>query len=277
MCRKRKYSLVLENHSKLNKVFSLNLSPAAIVLICSGIPLSALFLAFLLFAFTPVGNIVSRGSHSLSDIEIERYIGRIDSLQRRLDADKVYIDNIRSLMDPSRPVRSDSLTAALPPLSSELLTPVSKRERNFVARISAAQRKSGRLLASDPARTLAFTSPVDVAVMDKESANSGIARFRITSDADIYAIADGRVVEKYYSASGDGFVILVQHPKGFISRYTSPGNPLVDIGDWVSAGQAMIVPSGISSHGYLLLEIWHDGDRLIPEDFLDSYFFSSNI
>lgn len=275
MGQKRKYSLILENRSKLAGVFSWNLSRAGIWGLVAALFLCPFLLGILLMALTPLGNFLPSGRSSEDDIRAEMALARIDSLQKRLEIDRLYMENIHHIMDPDANHNVDSVSSAAVTVSPASIIPVSRRERNFVKKISTRERSAGRLLASDPARNLAFTPPLDGSPMDKNSRNTGVARFRVPVNADIYAIADGRVVEKYYSSSG--FVLIVQHPKGYISRYTFNGSPLVDVGDWVSAGQSMSVPSRYASPGLLLLELWHDGDRLMPEDFLDSYFFSSSI
>lgn len=270
MRQKRRYILSLENRGKLSSVFSLKFSRAGLLWLCAGIVLLILTVSLLLVALTPLGRLLSASRGGDDAGRVNALISTVDSLKARCDARDVYLANLRSLLDPDRRERSDSLTSAVSIVPADSLLPPSSRERSFVSMISARERRSGTLLANDARYVLSFSSPAPGATISKASKGTGKLVFLVPLESDVYAVADGRVVEKYYSASSGGFVMLVQHGRGYVSRYAGLPNPLVDVGDMVGAGQAVSSSVNRPGRGSVTLEMWHDGDRLLPELFINS-------
>ena len=273
---KKKYTLTLENRSKLDTIFRWRTSRTGMILCFILLFFIALTAVSVLIVFSPLGHWLSGRYGNQYQVGVEKSIARIDSLNSTLEAQATYIANLRNVLNPGRNEERDSLTAAMSVVSSDSLISASPREMNFVGKISNRERRAGKLLANDPVMNIAFIPPVTGVVMSEESKGSGVARFSVPVGADIYAVGDGRVVEKYFSARSAGFVVVIQHPKGYISRYSGLGNPVSDIGDWVSAGQAIAMNTTKIPSPCFNLEIWHDGYRLLPEDFIYSRFFSSD-
>jgi len=94
---------------------------------------------------------------------------------------------------------------------------------------------------------------------------------------DIYATADGQVItvvdhlfdrNKEKNDEGFGNYIAIYHPQGFYtySAHIRTDSALVEVGDWVTAGQpiAQVASSGNSTDPHLHLEIWYPGVLVDP-------------
>lgn len=97
----------------------------------------------------------------------------------------------------------------------------------------------------------------------------------LNENEPIKAVAEGIVIFSEWTAD-TGYVIIVEHPNGFLSTYKHNASLSKGQGEIVSAGEVIATAgdTGEYSTGYHLhFELWSDGFPMNPENFID---FSSN-
>ena len=88
--------------------------------------------------------------------------------------------------------------------------------------------------------------------------------------AGVLAVADGCVVDRTYDSAEGTYSLTVQSKRGFLTRYSHLGVPLVDKGEMVLAGQCMSLASErqTARNRVIGVEMWRDGTRLIPGNYV---------
>lgn len=97
----------------------------------------------------------------------------------------------------------------------------------------------------------------------------------LKENAPIKAVAEGVVIFSEWTAD-TGYVIIIEHPNGFLSSYKHNASLSKNQGDRVRAGEVIATAgdTGEYSTGYHLhFELWSDGFPMNPENFID---FSPN-
>ncbi|MDE5868698.1 MAG: M23 family metallopeptidase, partial [Muribaculaceae bacterium] len=156
------------------------------------------------------------------------------------------------------------------PLSNDSLIAPSSRERSFVAKMEEQERFNISVLAPLAANGMIFSDISDTGIFSSSSKEKEIGEVLLPSDASITAIAEGTVIESFHSNRDKGYVIIIQHPKGFVSRYSAIGKPLVTPGEDVESGQmiASLPPADKTGKRNIYIRMWHNGLPLIPYKFI---------
>ncbi|MDE6072434.1 MAG: M23 family metallopeptidase, partial [Muribaculaceae bacterium] len=94
----------------------------------------------------------------------------------------------------------------------------------------------------------------------------------LAADEAVKNVADGSVLATYYSAGERGYVVIVQHAKGFVTRISHIASPMVSTGDAVQAGQILGASPLPDAKGQRYVEVmmWHNGLPLIPYNYIGS-------
>jgi murein DD-endopeptidase MepM/ murein hydrolase activator NlpD len=88
--------------------------------------------------------------------------------------------------------------------------------------------------------------------------------------APVRVIADGVVLHAEWTLNY-GFVVIVQHTRGFVTVYKHMDSPLVLVGDFVQKGAilASVSNSGLLSSGpHVHFELWRNGQPVDPVSYL---------
>lgn len=196
---------------------------------------------------------------------------RLDSLMRVYETNQAYIDNFLRVTDTER-LKGD--TATLDSVSNELtvdsLMNPSKRESKFVNEMEDRERFNISVLAPLAAESMLFFPVNGDGIFTKESRDKEQGIVILPREESVQCAADGSVIALYYSAPDRGYVIVIQHNKGFVTSYSHVGTPFVSIGDYVNAGQVISLSSAPDSKGVRKfgIRLWHNGLPLIPFDYL---------
>ena len=111
----------------------------------------------------------------------------------------------------------------------------------------------------------------DESVISKASKGKRKAEIILAKGSTVAAIADGRVISVSQSVrEGGGSAVIIQHPKGFLSRCSRLGSVLVEVGDEVSGGQIIAVQNTTNAlkEEIVSVELWHNGTPLSPSDYI---------
>lgn len=269
---RKRIRIKIEDESRLHDIFSMSVSRSGIILAALTFFLISIGLGIMIVMATPLKTLLPGYLKKSERIATTSGILRLDSLKEQFSDNQAYIDNLLKITDISRePDDSLSYSRQLPAgLSSDSLPRASAKEKEFVSMMRRRERYNISVLAPLAADGIMFVPPVENAVFLESSKGDYTAELAVSPTAPVGAIADGTVLAAYYSPSEGGFAVIIQHERGFISRYAHLGMPAVDVGDIVYAAQAIAAPN--SSQGRdrasITLRIWHNGQPLRPFDYI---------
>lgn len=198
---------------------------------------------------------------------------RLDSLVRVYEVNEAYITGILNALNPPEniePVNRGERKYS--PLSSDSLIPPSDVEKNFMERIRERDKYNISYASPAAAQTMMFGSVNNAAIITEESKDKYQTEIILPHGAPVSTIAEGKVISVASSPkTSGGYEVIIQHPKGFLSKSSRLSNLMVRPGDRVTAGQ--IIAGGTSTAGvkdnHIIFELWHDGDPLIPSRYLN--------
>ena len=194
---------------------------------------------------------------------------RLDSLHNAFLNNERYIDNVMEILE-GRPISPDT-AARIPSSGSDSLLPPSVEERRFVSLIRDREKYNVSVIAPLTAESMMFNPINDESVISKASKGKRKAEIILAKGSTVAAIADGRVISVSQSVrEGGGSAVIIQHPKGFLSRCSRLGSVLVEVGDEVSGGQIIAVQNTTNAlkEEIVSVELWHNGTPLSPSDYI---------
>ncbi|MDE5807808.1 MAG: M23 family metallopeptidase, partial [Muribaculaceae bacterium] len=202
----------------------------------------------------------------------EENLLRLDSLRNVYETNQRFIDNYLRITDTDRfPLDSTILNKAdsLPKITDSLMLP-SKRESMFVAKMEEQERFNISVLAPLAADGMLFSNISDSGIFTSASKDSEVGEVILPEDASLLCVSDGTVIACYYSHQEKGYVIIIQHQRGFASRYSHVGNPLVVMDEDVEAGQIIASPPSPDNSGKrtAYIRMWHNGLPIVPYRFI---------
>lgn len=269
--RRHSFRLTVSDASRLRKVAQLTL-PAwqwgilalALIIILFGI-------FWCILAFTPARRLVPGYPRRDARATAMENIMRLDSLQRAYEQNQAFLKNISTIFNTDRiPTDSAALTPNPTPMNVDSLMKRSREETLFIKMMDEREKYNISILAPLAAEGMMFTPLCEEAVVTDASRGSRVAIVAVTADKPVGSVAEGTVLDTYFSPADGGYVVITQHAKGFVSRIGRLGAPLVERGDKVESGQIIAFPSaGKGKIGTLVsLEMWRNGDPLIPAELL---------
>ena len=254
-----KYKITIEDESRLENVFQ---ASTTLFRWISAVALAVAFLlavGALMIVFSPAHYLLPGYLKDSERAATEEQHMRVDSLQTAFNTNAAFISNIMNIIngDISELRESAAVSEVTSPLSPDSLIPTSSEEMKFSSMMREREKYNISVIAPLAAESMMFSTINDDAVFSDDSKKSHKAKVIIPKGATVSAIADGTVVSVSQSIrEGGGTAVIIQHPKP---------------GDIVTAGQIIAIPSRNSARKaeIVYLELWHNGDRLIPFDYLD--------
>lgn len=223
---------------------------------------------YLIFAFTPLGNILPMRLDPSVRNEYLQLALRVDSMQQVSELNSRYAENLRALLIDSVATDIDETTtdtiATVPPIDS--LMAARAAERLMVERFEASERFNLSVLTPIVAEGMVFFPPVSGVDLRSNSPTPEMPStvISISPLTPISAIYYGTVVDSYFQA-GTGVTLTIQHPNGFISQYSGLGDVFVVKGGKVDSGQRI----GITGDkGIITFTMWRNGTPLDPADYI---------
>ncbi len=266
-----RYRLSLSDDSRLRLLVEMKMPIWQWILAIVAFVALSVLAAVLLLSLTPLRGMLPGYMAHEARLHTEESMLRLDSLQAEYELDRAYLDNIMNVLDTERtPTDSTKLVVNPRPMTADSLLSRSPEEDKFIKMMEQREKYNLSILAPLAAEGMMFNPLSDECVISEASRKSMVAEVIVTSGSPICAIADGMVVDSYFSPRDGGYVITVQHSNGFMSRVSHLGTPLAGRSDYVQAGQIIAFPpenSGRSSTR-VNLEIWRNSDRLIPAEVL---------
>lgn len=273
---KHRYQLIINNSSRLQTIWQVKFTPLRAIFALLITLIAATALAVIIIVFTPLKNLLPGYMKKDQRVDVISTMLLVDSLQMRYDRNQTYLENLRTVLDTDRAAH-DSSNTAHPNISDiDTLVVAGEQERAFVRKMEEKEKYNISIAAPLAAEGMIFTMPAAGAIISADTKQSKIATVIIPKDKGIDAISDGTVVDKYYDSQHRTYTIVIQHEKGFMTRYSHLGSPVVDRGMSVTAGQqiARQAQGGIANPELVYVEVWRHGIALIPSDYIRSFNYS---
>jgi len=274
--RLARYSLSLSDDSRLRRLAEVRMPLWQWIAACVVLTAFVFFMAGLLLAFTPMRRLMpGYMEEATRNLTVENMM-RLDSLQSAYEKDRAYVENILTVFDTDRePTDSASLVVNPKPMTADSVMARTPEEEKFIKMMEQREKYNISILAPLAAEGMMFNPLSDECTITEASRKKNVAEVVVASESPLSAIADGVVIDAYYSPSDGGNVLprwegeifgVWWHGKFVWSRISRLGNLLVGRGDLVQAGQIVAFPqtgSGRDS-SRVILEIWRNGDALVP-------------
>lgn len=267
----KRYRITLEDESSLDKKINLSArAPILLLILVACVIIAGAFGVFVL-ASTPMKNLLPGYLKESERTATEEQHLRLDSLVKVYEVNEAYISGILNALNPPETSGKQWIDKKPVPLSLDSLLPISDEERTFMENIRERDKYNINYASPAAAQTMRFGTLNKSAVISQGSIDNYVAEIIIPVGGPISTIAEGKVISVASSPKNSGgYEVIIQHPKGFLSKTGRLSHLLVRPGDKVAAGQ--IIASGSAHAGmkgnHILFELWHDGDPLIPARFL---------
>lgn len=269
----KKYRITLEDESSLEKRIDISTTTYWLLIVLIGIAVVAGAFGMFILAYTPMKSYLPGYLKESERTATEEQHIRLDSLSKVYEINEAYISSILNALNPSEKENIGTLIDHKPtPLSLDSLISASEEEKKFMENIRERDKYNITYTSPAAAQTMMFQSVNKSAVISDNSKNKYQVEIILPIGAPISTIADGKVISIASSPKvSGGYEVIIQHPKGFLSKTSRLSNLMVKPGDRVSAGQ--IIAGGTSSYGQkenlITFELWHDGDPLIPSQYIN--------
>lgn len=271
MKRHPKFHIKLENESNLTDLIDIKVSRWGLAGLIA-LSFAVIFLlAGITIMITPLKTLLPGYMKESQRSATEESILRLDSIQTAYQKNQAYIESVLRAFDTDRvPEDSIQLANEARAFSADSLLPASPAEKKFVSAMAERERFNISVLAPLAAEGMMFSPISDSGVFTAASKANTHGKVLMPIDEPVKSIADGSILASYYSPKDGGYVIVVQHSKGFVSRYEGLGNPVTSPGDMVLAGQVLAMGPRPNARGHRIAGImmWHNGVPLVPYDYI---------
>lgn len=279
MKTRSRYRLIFEDEGRLENIASVSASGpkwlVGVVVVSIIIMVIGALIAFLTPARRLLPGYLKESERSATEMQLMR----LDSLRMAYETNAAFIENLQFVLNPTLHKRDSVKT---PPYASRMLAdsllPTSHEEAKFAALMKEREKYNVSVVAPLAAESMMFTPVNAESVVSQSSRAEKKAEIILAAKSTVSAIADGTVIAVSQSLKDGGTVVIIQHPKGFLSRLSRLGAVLVEPGDIVTGGQIIALSNrGNARNGELInLEMWHNGNPLIPYEYIgdsnpDSY------
>lgn len=268
----RKYRLTVLDTTRLKNVVTVRYARWQIL------AAAVLFMSVIFAAGMITYRIIDRGEAGLPANQradrIEAIMG-VDSLVRQAQINQAYVDNVLEVLNTNRGATDvhgtytglDTTSIVNRPLlTADSLAERSGAEQALINRMEERDRYDVSALARVAADDVRFSPICSGAVQTAASRGALKARVVIPVGAMVASTTNGVVLDVYWSAAEHGYVVIVQQPQGFMTRYGALGDVLVHRGVEVNSGEAIAhapAASGVN-RGTVTVEMWHNGRPIKP-------------
>ena len=269
------YRLIIYNDSSIQTVWSIKLTPIKVLTIGSlGAVLLILFTTVII-AYTPLReNIPGYPSAKIRQQIIYNYM-LVDSLENEIKNRDNYFDKIKTLFQGDVP-EDESVSTESGLKSYDVKFKNSNADSIFKDKLIGEQSNlsiSKNLKKLPSIANIHFFTPLRGLITNKFNAKTEHLAVDIVGSPNsrISSVLDGTVVFAGWTMD-TGYSIYIQHENNIISAYKHNAELLKEIGDKVKAGDVIAIMGNsgeLTTGPHLHFELWHNGNALDPETYID--------
>jgi murein DD-endopeptidase MepM/ murein hydrolase activator NlpD len=275
---KEQYKLVILNDKTFEEKASFKASLWYLIIGTTAFAIILIFLTIYVISVTPLKEYLTGVTEVNSKRDIINTYSKVDSLERLVDANKIYLENLQAVINGeiidekiNKPtdskIKADSVKLNQKISKEEIeLRKLIESESKFD--LSAKDTKTKRGIAS-----FSFFSPLKGSITSKFSPADQHYAIDIAArkNQNISATLDGTVVFSNFTPE-TGYVISIQHANNILSFYKHCSVLLKKVGSFVRAGEviAIVGDTGEYSTGpHLHFELWINGAAVNPENYMN--------
>ena len=268
-----KYRLVVLNEDSFEERFSFKLNRLNVFVFGGVFTLLLIGITAFIMAFTPFREYIPGYSSSALKKQASDLVYKVDSLEQQLTVNDIYIQNIQKVLTgkiEDISINKDSIIEQMriedidlqPSETDSIFRQEIEREDRFSVFEKATKKTD-----------IVFSSPVKGQISDfyNPKEKHYAIDIAVTKDTPIKAAADGTVIFTGFTAD-TGFVIILEHPKNFITVYKHNETLHKEQGDLVKSGE-VIANAGstgkLTTGPHLHFELWNDGFPINPINYID--------
>ncbi|MGC9330281.1 MAG: M23 family metallopeptidase [Bacteroidales bacterium] len=270
----RRFRLILLTHGSFEQKKWLNFNRFGFISLMIGLILLIIAITVAVIVFTPVKEMIPGYPDKETRIASGSNASRLDSLAREIELRDQYLTNLKQvllgekLFNPALEI-SENLNnpSSYSPKSNtdddkQMLT----LNNNFNLKIPG-------FVSEQPKTDMIFFPPVKGMVTNSfDPVRDHYGTDIVTPDDEVVrATLAGTVISANWTME-TGYTIQIQHRNNYISTYRHLKKLLVKTGQQVDAGESIGVygNTGEISYGpHLHFELWHKGEPLNPENYID--------
>lgn len=251
----KRYRLTFVSENTLNTLWTLRMSRARAWLFGALCVAAVGALVALLMGLTPLGSILPgymRPDQRRAQIENGM---RLDSLLELQAVQTAWIENVQAILTGA----VDSVSPAVEvPAVGDTLIDASAAERKFVDGWTERERYNLSVVTPVVASAMSFRAPVPT-ILRRDSVAGSATRIESTRNATVGAIHSGTVLDAHLDVASGKWVVIIQHPNEFVSRYEGLKQCFVTTGQRLQTGASLGL---LDSDGLMELTLWRSGSPL---------------
>jgi len=268
-----KYRFVVLNEETFEERFSFKLNRLNVIILGGTFVILLVGLTAFIMAFTPLREYIPGYSSSTLKKRASDLVYKVDSLQQQLAVNDVYIQNIQQVLTgkiKDITFDKDSIAEQLRIEDADFAT--TTMDSSFREEVEREDRYS--LFERATKKTdIVFFAPISGKITDTYNPKEKhyAIDIAVQKDSPVKAVADGTVIFTGFTAE-TGFVIILEHAKGFLSVYKHNASLHKEQGDLVKSGEAIANAGStgeLSTGPHLHFELWNDGYPVNPLNFID--------
>jgi murein DD-endopeptidase MepM/ murein hydrolase activator NlpD len=268
-----KYRFVVLNEETFEERFSFKLNRLNVIVLGGTFTFLLVGLTAVLMAFTSLREYIPGYSSSELKRQATDLVYKVDSLQQQISINDVYIQNIQQVLTGKIKqivINKDSIAEQLRIEDADFSTATT--DSSFIEEVEREDRFS--IFEKATKKTdIVFFAPISGTITDTYNPKEKhyAIDIAVAKDSPVKAVADGTVIFTGFTAE-TGFVIILEHAKGFLSVYKHNAVLHKEQGELVKSGE-VIANAGstgkLSTGPHLHFELWNDGYPVNPLNFID--------
>ncbi len=276
------YRLIIMNNETFEEVGSYRLSLLNVYVIVSLVVVLVAIIVGALIVFTPLRTYVPGYGDVTKQEELMRLNKELDELQKIVNAQQAYNDNIRRILVGEvlenaeenmsvAEIPMDSVAEIDPIIEDEMLRKEVELDQAVLER-EILSRSADYIAREIPLEQMFFVPPITGVVsnpFNERDKHFGIDIIA-PKNTPIKAAADGFVFVSDWTLE-TGNTIGIQHSNDLITFYKHNSALLKQTGSYVKAGEAIAIIGNtgeLSDGPHLHFEIWHKGKAIDPAQFI---------